>query len=289
MPSYKTHSIHGEIILPDIIKQTYIDKDDIKTFCMGPDAMIATDYHMFKYQHVNLTKDYFMTLLKLIKENKLQENSEVMAFLYGQLDHFVLDLTTHPLIYYMTENYPKAHKIDPHGLVEMWIDDYTMNKYNKDNKHYYHKVFIKDKELKELINQTYRNVYRIDNIAFKYSTGQLFMVMYDSLRNNKIIRPITKLINVGDIKYSKDLDRVIPFLNLEHDVWYNPETGEKSTNSFDDLWQRAIEVSLETINDANNFLYKDKNITNPLILNNTSYDTGLPCSAGQSLKYIKKY
>ena len=30
-----------------------------------------------------------------------------MSFLYGQIDHYILDVIMHPLIYYMTEDMPK--------------------------------------------------------------------------------------------------------------------------------------------------------------------------------------
>ena len=95
MPSYKTHSIHGELVLNDIDKKVEIDRNDIRTFCFGFDTLIFSDYSLFKYQHRNNTKDYFETLLQLIKEKGLQDNSEVMAFIYGQLDHFVLDIVIH--------------------------------------------------------------------------------------------------------------------------------------------------------------------------------------------------
>ena len=66
MPSYKTHSIHGELILPYIDKKIKISKEDIKTFCIGPDTMTATDYKLFDYQHANKIKEYF------IKKNRCQ-------------------------------------------------------------------------------------------------------------------------------------------------------------------------------------------------------------------------
>ena len=54
-------------------------------------------------------------------------------------------------------------------------------------------------------------------------------------------------------------------------------------------WLRASELLLETITDVNNYIYLDKPLTNRLILNNTSYLTGLPCELGQSKKYVKIY
>ena len=292
MPSYKTHAIHGEMILPSMSLKTDIEKEDLKTFCMGPDALIATDYKIFELQHIKGTRDYFKTLLKLIKINKLQDNCEVMAFLYGQLDHFILDVIMHPLIYYMTSDMPKKHLIDPHGIVENLIDDYVMEKYHKNEINYYHKVNISDRKLIKLINDAYKKVYNANNISFKYNIGIMLINIYDSLiRRDKLLfaRYIMKLINLGDISYHKDYKKVLPFLNLNNDIWYNPETGETHRESFDNLWDRACEVALETIDDVNRYLYQDRTIRNPIILNDTSFNTGLPCKEGQKLKYLKKY
>ena len=136
MPSFKTHSIHGELLLPIMDNQVEISKEDLKSFCIGPDSIILTDYKTFNYQHANKTKQYFYTLIDTIKEKRLLDNSEVMAFLYGQLDHFALDSIMHPLIYYMTENIKSKFKIIPHGLIESWIDDYTVKANQKPNSSY---------------------------------------------------------------------------------------------------------------------------------------------------------
>ena len=291
MPSYKTHAIHGGIILPSMPLKTDIKKNDLKTFCMGPDALIATDYKIFELQHAKETRYYFKTLLKLIKKNKLQDNSEVMAFLYGQLDHFILDLIMHPLIYYMTADMPREHLIDPHGLVENMIDDYVMQKYDN-GINYYQNVNISDRKLIKLINEAYKKVYNANNISIKYNIGIKLIGIYDSLiRRDKLLlaKYFMKLINLGDISYHKDYKQVLPYLNLNNDIWYNPETGEMHKESFDDLWEKASEVALETINDVNRYLYQDKNVRNSIIDDDISFNTGLPCEKGQKLKYLKKY
>ena len=292
MPNYKTHSIHGEIILPEMDKKIEIKEEDLKLFCMGPDALIVTDYKVFDFQHANKTKSFFMNLLKLIKEKNLQENSEVMAFLYGQLDHFVLDSTIHPFIYYMTEGLESKHKMNPHGLIENWIDDYTTQKYDKTETVYYNKWFIKDLKLMKTITELYKKVYHSSHEGIKYSFGMFATIMYDILaRRNKIgiVPPIIKAFNIGDFTYKDDIERVKPYLNLDNKDWYNPETGEKYNDSFDDLWNKSTEIALETIEDVNKYLYQDKELTNPLILNNTSFNTGFDCRQGQTLKYIKTY
>ena len=292
MPSYKTHAIHGEIVLPRMNLKTEINQEDLKTFCMGPDTLIATDYKIFELQHVRDTRNYFKTLLRLIKKNNLQDNSEVMAFLYGQLDHFILDIIMHPLIYYMTEDMPKKNLLNPHGLVENLIDDYVIQKYNKNEDNYYHKISISDRKLIKLINNAYKKVYNGNNISLKYNIGIMLINIYDSLiRRDKlfIAKYVMKLINFGDVNYHKDYQKALPFLNLNNDIWYNPETGVKHSESFDNLWDKAADIALETIDDVNRYLYQGKNIRNPILLDDISFNTGLPCKDGQKLKYLKKY
>ena len=292
MPSYKTHAIHGEIILPKILTRIKINNEDLKSFCMGPDTLIATDYRLFELQHIKDTRDYFKTLLKLIKKEKLQDNSEVMAFLYGQIDHFILDIIMHPLIYYMTEEMPKEHLLDPHGLVENLIDDYVIWKFDRNDAIYYRKTGISDRKLMKLINDAYKKVYRANNASFKYSFGMTLISIYDSLiRRDKLFlaKGIMKLINLGDVSYHNNYKVALPYLNLEHELWLNPETGEKHYESFDNLWEKASETALETIQDVNMYLYHDKGLRNPIINNDTSFNTGLPCKEGQKLKYLKKY
>ncbi len=292
MPSYKTHSIHGELLLPEMDKIIEIKKEDLKAYCMGPDALIETDYQTFDYQHANKVKEFFMSMLNYIKDNKLQDNSEVMAFLYGNIDHLVLDSVTHPLIYYMTEDIERKHKIKPHGLIEHWIDDYIVQKYHRNNACYYHKWFVNNDELLKMINVIYKRVYGCNLESLKYSFGMFSNIMYDTLARRNvigIIPLIIKFINIGDFIYKKDLSRIIPYLNLEHDIWLNPETKEVYSDSFDDLWEKANEVSLETIRDVNEYLYGDKQLQNKIILNNISYNTGFPCEIGQSHQYVKKY
>ena len=281
MPSYKTHSIHGEILLPQIDKKVDIDKEDLKAYCLGPDAMMLTDNSSFNNQHSSKTKEYFEQLLKIIKEKKLSDNKEVMAFLYGQIDHFVLDSTTHPLIYYMTEKKP-SNIVKYHSLLEMWIDEYISKKYNKKESIYYHKFFMKDKKLVSLCDELYNKVYSRRNGGIKYSIGMFYTIAFEVIRKNSqlLIPYMTK--RVGNRE-------TVSCLNLKHKTWYNPETGEERKASFDDLWKKSFDISLETIEDVNNYLYNDKPLNNSLINNNTSYNTGLSCEAGQNFKYVKRY
>lgn len=289
MPNYKTHSIHGEVIYPDIKKEIDIDLEDLKNFCIGPDTLIMSDYQLFHDQHAHRTKEYFLSLIQMIKQKKLQGNKKVMAFLYGQLDHFALDLTMHPFIYYMTEGLEKKHKVDPHGLVENWIDDYTMKKHKKEEKDYYHHKPLQDRELIKMIDELYQKIYKRKKESIKYELGLISVMLYERIARRREIKELVKLLNIGDITYHADYQKANPFLNLEKKVWLNPETGEEYHDSFDDLWEKSIDLSLETIEDINGYLYQDKELESSILENDISYNTGLPCSKGQSFQYIKKY
>lgn len=291
MPSYKTHSIHGELIYSDLLKYIDIDKEELKTFCIGLDSLIPTDYNTFDYFHNNNTRDYFLELLKLIKDNKQLDNKELIAFLYGQLDHFVLDTVMHPLIYYMTENLFNDSILSSHAILEMGIDKYVMKKYENKDILYYHKLTIDNESTAKVIDELYQK-FHVLKAPFKYSLGIILMTYFDTFVRRDIglfSSVIPKMINLGDIVYSENIDKVIPYLNLEHGLWIHPETGKEFTESFDDLWEKSLDLSRELLEDVNNYLYNDKDIKNPLIVDNISYDTGMPCSEGKTLKYVKKY
>lgn len=291
MPSYKTHSIHGELIYKDLLQYIEINKEDLKSFCIGLDSLIITDYNTFEYFHNHNVRDYYLELLKLIKENKQLENKEIMAFLYGQLDHFVLDTVMHPLIYYMTENLTNQSILTPHAITEMNIDNYVMKKYGNNDLLYYHKLTIDNQETAKIIDELYKK-FNILNAPLKYSLGIILMTYFDTFirRNIGVFSSIIpKMINLRDIYYSDNIDKVLPYLNLDREIWYHPETGEEFNYSFDDLWNKSFDLSRELIEDVNNYLYKDKDIKNSLIMDNISYDTSIPCEKGKTLKYVKKY
>jgi hypothetical protein len=291
MPDYKSHSMHSELVLPNINKQINIDRNDLRKFAIGPDSLMLSDYRLFDYQHSHNTKAYFETLIKTIKERKLQDNNKVMAFLYGQLDHFVLDLVMHPLIYYMTEKMPSNSLLKPHTLIEMWIADYLMIKYRRKEKRYYYKSESFDNDLKSLIDYVYKKVFNRNNVSFKYRAGINHMVGIDSIRlnKNKLFHKICERIKTGDFFYSEKISRVVVFLNLNHSSLQNPITGEVFNESFDDLWKESLTVASELIEEVNNFLYLDYALNSYLIRNDISYNTGLPCVETEEFKYVKKY
>ena len=60
MPNYRTHSIHGSIIMPQVNNRIKIDYEAFKSYCMGPDALISTDSKIFSTQHESNVRDFFL-------------------------------------------------------------------------------------------------------------------------------------------------------------------------------------------------------------------------------------
>ena len=291
MPSYDTHAIHGSNILSIIDKKIEIEEEDFKVYCMGPDLLTGTNFAMFSRQHRYGTRLFFFTLMNIIKERKLRENSEVMAFLYGQLDHFVLDVIMHPYIYYITEGLPSNTILGSHGIAEHAIDNFIRLKYGIKIGHYFHKLSVNDDELKSTINEVYSIAYGQYNVANQYNMGIKLIRLYDLLvRRDKthIVEGLSKLVRLGEAKYRDDDELARWFFRRAGDVWYHPETGEECHQTFDDLWEISFERYRELIENVNGYIYDDKEISDPFIIGDLSYNTGLPCDRGQTNQFVKR-
>ena len=116
MPSSMTHTYFGN----DVYKELSINCQNkinskvkhFQLFCQGSDPFMF--YHfllgkqakeMGRLQHImhtEKTQDFFIFIINQIHSKKLTNNQEVMAYLYGYICHYYLDLYIHPLVYYKT-------------------------------------------------------------------------------------------------------------------------------------------------------------------------------------------
>jgi len=93
---------------------------------------------MGNFAHNNNVNLYFSYILKYIKEFKMENNPEVLAYLYGSICHYVIDSTVHPYVFYKTGNYIYKDKNtlkykSGHGTLEYMIDSIMyQNRNNKD-------------------------------------------------------------------------------------------------------------------------------------------------------------
>lgn len=287
MPNYKTHSIHSDKVFPYINKRIYIDKEKLKIFSFGPDPLVFSDVKTFNLQHNKNSKLFFECLIKTIRLCKYQYNDEIIAFLYGQLEHFILDSTFHPYIFYTTSGMQRKYLTDQHLNFELWLDDYFIQKYNIQDKNYY-KKFSASMELKSLVDYVYKSVYNCYYARRKYEFGTDILLLFENTRiNDKVIPEISKKLGIGDISYN-EIERIYPFLNKDRDVWYNPFSLEDYHESINEIWNKSVELYLEVIEDVNSYLYDNKELKSSILDKDLSYDTGLPSDIPKKLLVSKR-
>ena len=131
MPAYLTHAIMGNTIYNNAKSDNKLFKINIplptlKASTLSPDLakLSKSDFN----SHNKDTDLYFFNMIEYIKENKLYNDLDVMSLLYGNISHYFLDVYTHPLIYYISENCVSLNKLNSHILTEGYISSYMSEK-----------------------------------------------------------------------------------------------------------------------------------------------------------------
>lgn len=287
MPTYKTHAIHITKCNDYIDKRIDLNLEDLKVFSFGPDSLVFTDPIVFDVQHNRDSRYFFMYLMNEIKERHELDNPETIAFLYGQLSHYILDYTFHPYVYYLTGNMKFNKIINPHLQLEFWIDNYIMDKYGIYDKDFFTKTRIDTKDTRQLIDNVYFKVYKCLFAANKYEIG---INALESLETNVRFSNISeKIKHLADLTYEKRKKLLEWFLNRERNTWLHPFNGEKHKESLNELWNNSVALYLETIEDVNKHLYDGRPLRSVLLDSNSSYDTALECNKPKKLLFAKKY
>lgn len=313
MPSITTHHYFSVDVFKNLNQkeQNRINNDltIFHTFAQSHDYLF---YYTFNFKnaskiknigrcaHHNNTQDYLINIVKAIKNNKLENNSQALAYLYGSITHYCLDTTCHPFIFYKTGVYrsynPNTKKFHgEHTHMEKDIDAifYKRNTGKNYNHCKLNKEIIKkpifSPELTNLISSVYKETYNEDNIGYFYYKGikhakiinniifqdflgikRFFYILFDKVTNNAF----------GSLKsYSNHLLKPnIDFLNNEHKPWNNPANKDLVyTYSFDDLYNISLKKSLKIIRACNKVIFKDGNIESlKKVIPNIDYSTGLP-------------
>ena len=318
MPCTFTHALFSEEIYKNI--KDFCDFEDLKTFSQGPDPFSFYNLVNIKsgekyrtlgsYIQNNKTKDFFINLITYIKTNNLQNNKQVMSFLYGFICHYYLDKTTHPYIIYKSGKFnlkdKKTYKYNnKHHEVEVYIDNYFIHNYKLKN---YKKFKIHEfsfnnkpfsKELQETIDKTFYNTYKIKYISKIYEKSLKQMknfykyFRYDTTKIKKILYSIIDFITPIQIpklkitSYNVILNNNSYYLNLDKKIWNHPTNKFETYNySFNELYLISKKDCLYAIKEVNRVLYENKTIKIlDKVFLNLSYSTNKDCK----LKFKKQY
>ena len=301
-------------------KELLIDrKEDLKVFSQNTDVLFFYNIANLKkgkkmrefgyYTQKAKTYEFFSTLINYIKYNNHQYNPQVIAYLYGMLSHYVLDSTLHPFIIYKTGYYKKEDKTTYkynmlHEEVESYIDNYmvSIREKIKPKKFKCHKFCFNinylDKDLIEVMDFTYKEVFGIDNFHKYYLTSIKQMkafyktFRYDPIGIKKVFYNVVDLICPRSFLRKRPLSYNMKskkqFLNLDHNTWYNPtDKRTKSSESFIELYTKALAKTTDMISEINQFFYYDKKINLTKVIGNLSYVHGKSLDKKRELKYFE--
>ena len=321
MPATFTHAIFAVDVFEEMaIENKNLIKENVKQYTMFAQSMDSMMFYnivslkpgkkLRNFQHTfhtSNTNNFFIHLINYIRDNKLYNNSQVMSFLYGFLCHYVLDSNVHPYVFYKTgsfdKNDAKTYKYNNlHSFMETYIDNYMIKKKEFVNPYSYkiHEFCFDlkefDEDLKKCLNITFKEVFKIYNMAdiyylsLKQMKSFLKNYRYDrwgiKMMGYKFINRLTprNTFRFDALSYHYDTKFSEYFLNSKHNIWYNP-CDEKifSYESFDDLYSKSIREVLAIINNLNEY-FKNKNVDLNKILKNKSYVSGLDCDKKLILK-----
>ena len=147
MPSIYTHTTFANDVYNKLnkdIQNTINEKKEFyKMFSQSFDNLYYYNFlslkkgkhirNLAKYCHTHKTQEYILNIINYIKKNKLNNNNEVLCYLYGTINHYISDSTLHPYINYRTGRYFKERHeatkkyIGIHTNTEIELDAYYYN------------------------------------------------------------------------------------------------------------------------------------------------------------------
>ena len=324
MPAIITHDIFARRVYDKVIDDYPFLKDSRHLYQIFSQSHDYLFYYKTpnrkKTKHINhlghvghwyKTQDYLINLILGIQENKLENNSDAMAYLFGSITHYVLDSTCHPFIFYKTGTYyanrPETFKYaGEHGHMERDLDAYYyLQTFKKEYKYCNVARDIIGKpyfspELIDLISNTYKKTYEEENIGLIYKKSiNIARRLYAMFINDrfgikrsfyKVFDKITKYRKGYIASYSTHIDDInLKFLNLEHKEWNHPCYKDmKYTYSFDNLLdlseEKCIKIYKEITKYFNNKISLDKLKES---IPNISYSTGLDVEDETKMKYFE--
>lgn len=299
MPAYMSHSIMGDELYKqsqndEKLFRSYVNHESLKSYSLGVDLSnlivgLKWDAHYFK------TQAFLLNIIQYIKVYGLMEDEDVLAFLYGHICHYFFDINAHPLIYYIEKGCNRVGMLDPHTLVEGYIDLFMAENILKEDytnvgPSFFNKANIGKPEIARLIKEVYEKTYNAKNAVNSY---KLILQGYALLKTCTYNRYVTEdiLSKVASFEKFLEVNNLTrdEIINQNKDIWRVPITGEKHTESFIDLYNRALEMAMYAIAKVNEYLYDGKSLSSLYdTFPNVSYDTGVDLSLGYTFKYTRR-
>jgi len=296
MPLYISHAIMGNSLYEGAKKDERIFKvpmnaSSLRGYSQGIDFSVFSNSN----SHSEKTQAFLLNLIQYIKVNHLIEDSEALALLYGHISHYFFDTKAHPFIYYIEKGCKKVGILQPHNLVEGYIDTYLIkNIMHKErvqiNENFFNKIDLRNPITIKLMKDVHMETYQDKNII-KSTYLMLFLSTIIEILSKKTILTEDFLIKLSSFNKFLEVNHLSKeeLTNENNSTWRVPTTGEKHQESFMQIYQDALDTTLEAIEKVNECLYHQKPIFSlENVFPNISYDTGCSLSLGLDMKYVRE-
>ncbi len=311
MPATYTHYTFSKDVYKVIkpLVQEKIDFNIFSLFNQSFDLLYFSKYKLGIYAHQHFVNLYFQNIIYFIRDKHLENNKEVLSYLYGSICHYILDSTIHPYVYYYTGVYKdKSTKkyIGKHAYFEFMLDAIIYQERNHKNiarANIRKEIFQKynfNKDLNDIIDYTFVNTFQFKNAHSYIKRGiknYSFVLRHGFMSRLGIkyylyrlldFRPFKKMVLHYNCYYIRKLDYRV--LNKEHNKWYYPVDKEIHFHySFYDLYDVAIERARALIEHIDSAIDKDEKDIKKVLreIGNLGYDTGKNVNKSYVMKYFK--
>ena len=247
--------------------------------------------------HIKNTQDYFLYMIKFIKDNNLKDNIDLISYLYGSLTHYILDSTLHPYIFYKSGLDSTNHRIVEKNIDKLLYEIKTKKDFKKIN--IPKEIIVNNlftEELNKCINYSYKKTYNVDNMSKRFTKSikqarLLFkLTSYDKNgKKLKLFNLVDKLFKTNLSILSTQIQGNKEYLNEDHNEWNHPCFKDKIHNySLIELYNQSlfkIEILIKYVNKYLNDELDMEDLKN--YIPNISYTTGLKIEDNIKMKYFE--
>lgn len=243
MPAYISHCLMARDVY-DQIDNRNVDIDYMLTFSLGGD--LARFSKCRRRCHKEKNEEFIDNMWIYIKDNNLVNNKEYIGVLYGHICHYYMDMVCHPLI-------RKVDKLSinvgfkSHTLIEGYIDSYLVNyKLDRDIDKYDTRILFRGRVSKiyKMIDDVYYKTYGVKYVSFSYFITKF---LYSKIKLLFILFGKNILMKIFKFNKYIDINKNIDIVNLNKEIYYKDCFGNEINNSFIELYDKSIELSIDRI------------------------------------------
>lgn len=274
----------------------------VKMGAQGPDPYYFNALNIHKIQSLGLADDMHDhrindMLISMLEYVKNHYSMDLHSFYIGFLSHYALDTLLHPYIYHYTGDYHKDNikSITHRGLhvkFERRVDIHFIKLIFNQISYQYpvcNLTFdLKDvpEEITDFMEHIAKKVYQNDFGGMLYAKGYHHMqqtckrFVQDRFGIKKGLLSIVDLFNKSQRIHLKDLsyhnvDDHFDYLNIGHETWYHPVTGEPFNLSVPELYVRAYYRVLSLIEHTSNYILNNQKTDFKKLFGNLSLNSGV--------------